>query len=85
MSELSANPFTGKYAIADEFMDGPLTVVQIAPTDAGFSANEGCGTWSLVPLTGPQATSFGPGTWVVGVDIAPGRYQQNTVTLGCGC
>lgn len=67
-------------------MKSAVITVRIAPTDAGFSVNDGCGTWSLAPTTGPQATSFGPGpgSWIVGVDVAPGRYEHTDAGIfGC--
>ena len=50
--------------------------VTISPADSGFSADVSCGTWTPAPTSGPQASSFGPGAWIVGVDIAPGIYQN---------
>ena len=63
--------------------DGPRTVT-IAATDAGFSSFAGCGTWSPAPTSGPQATTFGPGAWIVGVDIAPGTYRSSSDRISCG-
>ena len=51
-------------------------VVTILPTDVGFQT-QGCGTWSPVPASGAQKTSFGDGMWAVAVDIAPGTYQTS--------
>lgn len=53
---------------------GRLGIVDIAPTDAGFTSR-GCGTWSpnLTPIVTP-GQPFGDGTYLVGVDVAPGRY-----------
>jgi hypothetical protein len=50
-------------------------IVTILPTDVGFDT-QSCGTWSPLPSTGPQATSFGDGIWAVGIDIAPGTYSS---------
>ena len=51
------------------------SVVDIAPDDAAFHSN-GCGTWSadLTPIA-EAGQAFGDGTFIVGVDIAPGRYR----------
>ena len=53
----------------------PLTIVDIAPSDAGFSS-EGCGTWStnLAPIASQK---FGDGTYLVGPELSPGRYQAS--------
>ena len=57
-------------------------VVTIAPSDKGFESND-CGTWKPVggPITSSR-TSFGPGTYIVGTDIAPGTYR-NSNSSGC--
>ena len=58
----------------------PLTIVDIAPTDAAFSSH-GCGTWSAD--LAPAATKrFGDGTWLVGPELSPGHYQASEVS-GC--
>jgi len=59
--------------IATDLPSGP-SIVTIAPSDAAFKTH-GCGTWTTLPATGPQATSFGDGTYAVGIDIAPGTYS----------
>ena len=59
-----------------------IQTVTIAASDVGFNAGEGCGTWSPVPTSGPAAQNFGPGVWMVGVDIAPGTYRSSTAE-GC--
>ncbi|MGD0834104.1 MAG: hypothetical protein ABSA40_06710 [Candidatus Dormibacteria bacterium] len=53
-------------------------VATITSTDAGFTS-QGCGTWTVLPPTGPQLTSFGNGIWAVGIDIAPGTYSSSPV------
>jgi hypothetical protein len=49
-------------------------LVTIRPTDRGFETN-GCGTWTsnLRRIT-KSRTRFGAGTYLVGVDVAPGTY-----------
>lgn len=59
--------------IANDDAVGPAIVTVVA-TDKAFDS-EGCGTWTPLPSSGPQATSFGDGTWAVGIEIAPGTYQ----------
>jgi hypothetical protein len=67
--------------LANDNAAGPA-VVTILPGDKGFSSNE-CGTWtsSLKRIT-RSTTTFGEGTYIVGVDIAPGTYQSKG---GDGC
>ena len=50
-------------------------IVTILSSDAGFRSR-GCGQWvSLAGVGGDRATSFGDGTYRVGVDIAVGTYR----------
>jgi hypothetical protein len=67
--------------LANSNESGP-TVVTIKSTDAGFESN-GCGSWTsdLSQVTDSR-TSFGDGTYIVGVDIAPGRFASQA---GSGC
>ena len=53
---------------------GRASVVDIAATDAGFETS-GCGTWTsvLTPTVTP-GQPFGDGTYLVGPEVAPGRY-----------
>ena len=59
--------------IANSFLSGQ-DAVTILSSDAGFHT-QGCGTWSLLPSTGPEVTSFGDGGYAIGIDIAPGTYS----------
>ena len=55
-------------------------VADIAPTDAGFSSL-GCGVWSRSRM--PAATPgqpFGDGSFLVGDEVAPGRYRNPGVS-----
>jgi hypothetical protein len=54
----------------------PTVIVDILPSDAGFSSRHGCGTWSsdLTPRVAP-GEPFGAGTYLVGSEVAPGRYR----------
>ncbi|SFC14413.1 hypothetical protein [Streptomyces aidingensis] len=60
--------------------------VQIAETDVYFDT-EDCGDWTPVPegVTGEQATEIpgNGGTFMVGVDIAPGTYKSAGNTEEC--
>ena len=59
-------------------------VVTIDANDAGFYS-EDCGTWStdLSPITTDPTASVGDGTWIVGVDIAPGTWRNDNVSATC--
>ncbi|MXW23325.1 MAG: hypothetical protein F4X80_10665 [Chloroflexi bacterium] len=59
------------------------TIVDIQPGDVGFYS-EGCGTWSddLVPLVEP-GQSFSDGTYIVGTEVAPGRYRTRSASDSC--
>lgn len=61
--------------ITNENPRGP-DIVTIEATDKAFESKR-CGTWSPAPTSGPQNTSFGDGTWAVGIDIAPGTYKTD--------
>lgn len=66
---------TAKDRIASASPAGP-TVVEIKASDTGF-ISKGPGTWKAV--SGKNAafkTEFGAGTYVVGTDLAPGRYKS---------
>ena len=65
--------------IANDNTDGPAIVV-IAPTDKGFQSSR-CGTWTrdISPITSsPTAPFKGDGTYLVGVDIAPGTWRSSS-------
>jgi hypothetical protein len=66
--------------IANENATGH-TIATIAPTDKAFKSTN-CGTWKPAPTSGTPKTSFGDGTWAVGIDIAPGTYKSSTES-GC--
>lgn len=69
--------FTGELSdiISNEGTDNPA-IVTILPTDVGFSTHN-CSTWTqdLSVITASQ-TSFGAGTYLVGIDIQPGTYKS---------
>ncbi|MWJ32888.1 hypothetical protein, partial [Saccharibacillus sp. WB 17] len=61
--------------IASAQPTGPA-VVEIKASDVGFIST-GTGIWKAVP--GQKAAfhkKFGPGTYIVGTDLAPGRYKS---------
>ena len=49
-------------------------IVDIAPTDAGFSST-GCGFWITYSPPPAPVTEFDDGAYVVGSDIQPGTYE----------
>lgn len=68
--------FSGEFEdiIANGNGDYPQ-VVAIEEGDAGFSS-EGCGGWTdeLEPITDSTTGPFEDGTFIIGVDVAPGTY-----------
>ena len=62
---------------ANDFTDGPA-VVTIRPNDRGFESSN-CGTWTtdLSRITSSR-TTFAKGTFIVGVDMRPGRYRNSS-------
>ena len=62
--------------IANELTSHP-TIVTIFPTDNGFKSS-GCATWTddLSAITSSPNADFGPGTYIVGTDIAPGTWRS---------
>lgn len=67
--------------LANDNATGPA-VVTILRSDRGFETN-GCGNWTsrLTRIT-KSKTRFGAGTYIVGLDIAPGTYRSRG---GNGC
>ena len=62
---------------------GTLPIVDIEPSHAGF-ASAGCGTWSTDP--GPRTEAgltFGDGVFLVGPEVAPGRYRAVSPSDEC--
>ena len=72
-----SDPPTREYHIGDR------TIVDIGPDDEAL-ASQGCGTWSadLTPTVRPGEL-FGDGTFLVGSEIAPGRYSTTSATDEC--
>lgn len=68
----------------DVLGSGSSLTVQIEPTDAAFWS-AGCGWWTQI-LEPPSATPtdpFGPGTWLVPEEIAPGKWENSDSSEGC--
>jgi hypothetical protein len=63
--------------LANDNADGPA-VITIGAGDKGFNT-ERCGTWTqdLSAITKNPNAPFGGGTYIVGVDIAPGTWRSN--------
>lgn len=61
--------------IANDNARGPA-VVTIKSSDTAFRSNR-CAEWVEVsgPITSAPDAQFGDGTWIVGVDIAPGTWR----------
>ncbi|CAN5143255.1 hypothetical protein BH23CHL1_BH23CHL1_15690 [soil metagenome] len=59
-------------------------VVTIQAEDVGFFS-ERCGTWTsdLSAITAGPQEPFGDGTYIVGIDIAPGIWQNSDSAEGC--
>ena len=66
--------------IATDLTDAPA-IVTIRPEDYGFEST-GCGKWTsrLTRITKSRAR-FGPGTYIMGTDFAPGIYRSSGTGL----
>ena len=60
--------------IANDNPDG-IAIVEIMDSDEAFSS-ERCGDWIDPQVHDPALTTFGDGDWMVGTQIAPGRYRN---------
>jgi hypothetical protein len=60
----------------DNVDPGGQALVEISGDDEAFESN-GCGRWSLYLPPATPAVEFGEGTWMVGEQIAPGRYRSS--------
>jgi hypothetical protein len=60
----------------DNVSGGAQALVEILATDEAFESS-GCGRWQAPVLFDPPQTAFGEGTWIVGGQIAPGRYRSD--------
>jgi hypothetical protein len=61
--------------------DAAQWIVDIAPGDRAFQANDRCGTWSNRPRGGPS-DELRPGMWLVDAQAPPGLYRSSA---GSGC
>ena len=73
LGEIIANEFVG--------FNAGQWIVDILSSDRGFETNSGCGTWNTSLRGGLQA-DIRPGVWLVGSQIAPGRYRTQA-SSGC--
>lgn len=67
-----------RYAVPVAGNEGPAgaqVVVEILESDSGFRSS-GCGEWRPYAPPDSVSTSITSGTWLVGTDIAPGRYRS---------
>ena len=61
------------------YVDGNV-IVEISPTDVGFSSDDDCGTWNLVDVGSLSSVStITTGLWAVGSEIAPGTWRTTGV------
>jgi hypothetical protein len=51
-------------------------LVEVRPADTAFSSSPGCGTWRAFD-GGTALATFGPGTFAVGTQVAPGRWRSD--------
>ena len=78
-----SNAAPGTNVIAGHYYGGGgQWIIEIAPTDTWFETAY-CGLWSSTPNGGLQR-QFGPGMWLVGTQVAPGRYRSNG-SIGAFC
>ena len=60
----------------------PPLIVEIAPSDLGFYSVD-CGDWSPLEPLAQSGQPFGEGTFLVGEEITPGRYQATKPVHNC--
>ena len=65
--------------IAEGFFsfDARQEIVDIHESDALFRSTSECGTWGGQPLATKVQEAIGPGSWLVGSQIAPGTYRAD--------
>lgn len=59
---------------------GPRPVVEVKPTDL---LAHSCGPWEAYVPADTPATTMGDGDWLVGADVAPGRYRTSSNNPDC--
>ncbi len=57
--------------------DSGQEIVDIRPGDAAFWSRAECGEWRTEPPHPEVMEAIGPGTWLVGAQIAPGTYRAD--------
>ena len=74
---------TSAELLADESVDfnAGQWIVDILSSDRAFETDANCGTWFPTQRRGLQA-DITPGVWLVGSQVAPGRYLASA-TAGC--
>jgi hypothetical protein len=65
----------GQEIIDNDLVDSGLTLMTVAPTDAYVEINGAAPALADLPRVDPIAEGWTDGTYLVGVDIAPGRYN----------
>jgi hypothetical protein len=77
--------FSGEFEdlITNGFSD-EIFIVEVKPSDAGFSSNR-CGGWTsdLSPRTSSPTADFGGGHHQVGPEIAPGTWRNSDSSETC--
>ncbi|HEX8031357.1 MAG TPA: choice-of-anchor D domain-containing protein [Vicinamibacterales bacterium] len=70
--------------IADTIInfDAGQWIVDLLPSDAGFSTDANCGAWFTTPRRG-ILTSIPPGMWIVGAQLTPGTYRADNSAAAC--
>lgn len=57
--------------------DSGQEIVDIHASDAAFRSRSECGEWRTEPPRTGVTEDIGPGTWLVGAQIAPGTYRAD--------
>lgn len=57
-------------------VQGSQAIVEILPSDAGFTSHD-CGRWVVYSPPPTPATTFDDGDWSVGQDVQPGTYRSD--------
>lgn len=71
----SARLDANREIIGNDIVDSGLTLMTVAPTDAYVEINGGAVALADLPQVDPIAEGWTDGTYLVGTDIAPGRYN----------
>ena len=82
---ISGNYYRGDAAYLrywDDHDTGDESIVTIASADAGF-VSYGCGSWLPFTVLIEPGRPFGSGTFLVGDEVAPGRYRTTSYSDDC--